>query len=139
MAKNKTTETAYSVDDYLNAIDNETRKNDCKEIMSIISKETGLPPKMWGTAIVGFGSYHYKYDSGHEGDAPLVGFSSRSNAISLYLATNFEGKETLLKEFGKYKMGKSCIYIQKLADIDKAVLKKMITNSFNHMKKTYGK
>lgn len=137
MAKNKTTETDHSVDEYLNAISNEKRKNDCIEIISIISKETGLKPKMWGTAIVGFGSYHYKYDSGHEGDAPLVGFSSRASAISLYLATNFEAKETLLKDFGKHKVGKSCIYIQKLEDVDKNVLKKMILNSFLHMKKTY--
>lgn len=94
---------------------------------------------MWGTAIVRFGSYHYKYDSGHEGDAPLVGFSSRASAISLYLSTNFEAKETLLKKFGKHKMGKSCIYIQSLADVDKDVLKHMIANSVLYMKTRYTK
>jgi hypothetical protein len=137
MAKNKTTETENSVTEYLNAIPNEKRRNDCAVLTELFKKQTGFEPKMWGTAIVGFGSYHYKYDSGREGDAPLIAFSSRANAISLYLSANFDQREALLKKFGKHKTGKGCIYIQKLEDIDAAVLSKMIKNSLEHTKRFY--
>lgn len=96
MAKNKTTETSGSVTDFINKVADETKRKDSFRIVEIIEKQTGLKAKMWGTAIVGFGSYHYKYDSGHEGDAPLVGFSPRANAIVLYLASGFQKKEELL-------------------------------------------
>lgn len=134
MAKNKTTESAYSVQEYLNNITDENRRKDCSAIVELTYKLTGLKPKMWGTAIVGFGSYHYKYESGHEGDAPLAGFASRANAIALYLALTTEQREELLKVFGKHKTGKGCIYIQKLQDIDVKVLSKMITSSIENSK-----
>lgn len=137
MAKNKTTETKNSVPGYLNNIPDENRRKDCSEIIELIYKLTGLEPKMWGTGIVGFGSYHYKYESGHEGDAPLAAFAARANAIALYLALTIEQREDLLKRFGKHKTGKGCIYIQKLQDIDLKVLSKMITNSIANNKSKY--
>lgn len=137
MAKNKTTETTLSVTDYIDAIEDEQRRKDCVEITNLFKKATKLSPKMWGPAIVGFGAYHYKYDSGHEGDAPLVAFSSRANAISLYLSSTFKEREELLQQLGKYKTGKGCIYIKKLSDIDTAVLTKMIKLAFDHSKLTH--
>ena len=92
---------------------------------------------MWGTSIVGFGIYHYKYESGREGNAPLAGIASRANAITLYLASNFDKREELLSKFGKHKTGKGCIYIQKLEDIDTGILTKMVKNSIEHRKKQY--
>ena len=137
MAKNKTTETENSVKDYLDNISDEKRRQDCSEIIEIFKNQTGLQPKMWGAGIVGFGSYHYKYESGHEGDAPLTGFASRSNAITLYLATEFDKKEELLQKFGKHKTGKGCIYLKKLEDINVPVLKEMITISVQNMREKY--
>jgi Domain of unknown function (DU1801) len=125
MAKNKTAETQNSVSDFLKAIADEKRRKDCTAIVDLISRHTGLKPKMWGTAIIGFGSYHYKYESGHEGDAPLVGMASRANAIVLYLC-DFDKREELLSKFGKHKTGKGCIYVQKLEDIDTNILTKMV-------------
>ena len=103
----------------------------------MVTKNTGLKPKMWGTSIVGFGTYHYKYDSGRDGDAPLAGLAARANAITLYLSTEFDKREELLSEFGKHKTGKGCIYIQKLDDIDTGVLIKMFKNSIAYKKKAY--
>jgi hypothetical protein len=137
MAKNKTTETDNSVTGYLNAIADEKRRKDCFAIVELMKKQTGFEPKMWGTGIVGFGSYHYKYKSGHEGDAPLVAFASRANAISLYLSANFDQREELLEKFGKHKTQKGCIYVQKLEDIDTTILGKMVKNSFEHVKRLY--
>jgi len=92
---------------------------------------------MWGTAIVGFGSYHYKYDSGREGDAPLFGMASRANAITLYLGSDFENRATLLEKLGKHKIGGGCIHIKNLADIDQLILIKMVKNSIAHRKKSH--
>ena len=124
MAKNKTTENENSITEYINAINDEVKRKDTSALVSLLQEQTGLPPKMWGAAIVGFGSYHDKYESGREGDAPLIGLSARANAITLYLGS-FEQKEELLKQLGKYKEGKGCVYIKKLADINTEVLGKM--------------
>ncbi|WP_348798193.1 DUF1801 domain-containing protein [Flavobacterium adhaerens] len=137
MVKNKTTETKNSVSDFINTVENATKRNDSLALIEIMQNQTGFEPKMWGPSIIGFGSYHYKYASGHEGDAPLVGFSPRKDAISLYLYQSFENKEKLLSEFGKYKAGKGCIYIKKMADIDVEVLKKMISTSVEYLKELY--
>lgn len=137
MAKNKTTETENSVDAYLQAIPDEKKRKDCAFIVDLIHQETGLKAKMWGTGIVGFGSYHYKYDSGHEGDAPLIGLAARVNAITLYISTEFEDRQELLAKFGKYKMSKACIYIKKIEDIDIEILRKMINNSLAYMRSNY--
>lgn len=137
MAKNKTTETESSVVDFINTTDDETKRNDAFELVKIMQKATGFEPKMWGPSIIGFGSYHYKYASGHEGDAPLAGFSPRKAAISLYLYLPDESREKLLSEFGKHKSAKGCIYIKKLADIEVEILKKMISTSVNELQKQY--
>lgn len=129
MAKNKTIETEQSVADFIGRLEDETRKQDSLLICNMMREATGQEAKMWGASIIGFGSLHYKYDSGHEGDAPLIGFSPRKNAISLYLASNFDGKDALLGNFGKHKAGKACIYINKLKDIDVDVFKQMIVAS----------
>ena len=131
---NKTTENEGSVTDFINAVEDETKRSDCFKVIEIFKKQTKLEPKMWGPAIVGFGTCHYKYESGREGDAPLVAFSPRKNEIVLYLASEFEKRDELLKEFGKHKTGKSCIYIKKLTDVKTDVLKQMITNSIKHSK-----
>lgn len=137
MAKNKTTETESSVTDFINTVADETKRNDSFELLKILQNETGFDAKMWGPAIIGFGSYHYKYASGHEGDAPLAAFSPRKDAISLYLNSEFENKEELLSKFGKHKSGKGCIYIKKLTDIDIEILKKMISLSVISIQNLY--
>jgi len=137
MAKNKTTETESSVIDFINTVEDLTKRNDSFELVKLMQEQTGYEPKMWGPAIVGFGSYHYKYASGHEGDAPLVGFSPRKDAVSLYLYSSFESKEELLSKFGKHKAGKGCIYIKKIVDIDIEILKKMISHSVENLNKLY--
>lgn len=137
MAKNKTTETQNSVIDFINTVEDLTKRNDSFELVKLMQEQTRYEPKMWGPGIVGFGSYHYKYASGHEGDAPLVGFSPRKDAISLYLYPSFEHKEELLSKFGKHKAGKGCIYIKKIADIDIEILKKMISYSVENLNKLY--
>ena len=135
MAKqNQTVETEASVNDYLMAIIDEKRRSDSAAIIDLMKKRSGYEPKMWGPAIVGFGSYHYKYDSGREGDAPLIGFASRANAISLYLGSSFDNREELLSKFGKHKTGKGCIYVQKLEDIDMGVLGEMVVKSLGSKK-----
>jgi hypothetical protein len=136
MAKNKTTETISSVSDFLNSVADEGKRADSFLIAELMQQQTGLEPKVRGPAIVGFGSYHYKYDSDHEGDAPLIAFSPRANAISLYMGS-FDSKEDLLRIFGKHKMAKSCIYINKLADIDLEVFKQMVTNAFKQAQKLH--
>jgi hypothetical protein len=136
MAKNKTTETQNSVADFLTTVKDEKKRKDCSAIIDIIAEHTGLEPKMWGTSIIGFGTYHYKYESGREGDAPLAGLSPRANAITLYLS-NVKEKEDLLKKLGKHKTGGGCIYIQNLEDIDKAILTKMVDNSIKHLRSKY--
>ena len=134
--KAKTTETANRVSGFVKKIEDKQRQNDCLAIIEIMKKQSGFEPKMWGPAIIGFGSYHYKYDSGHEGDAPLVGFSPRKAEFALYIA-NFDGKQELLKNFGKHKTAKSCLYIKKVEDINVEVLKKMITGSIKHYQAKY--
>ncbi|WP_080055354.1 DUF1801 domain-containing protein [Spirosoma aerolatum] len=128
MAINKTIETTQSVTDFIEAVADETKRIDSFRLVELMQTQTGFEPKMWGPSIVGFGAYHYKYDSGREGDAPLVGFSPRANALTLYLGT-FEGKDELLQKLGKHKIGKGCVYIKNLRDVDADVLKEMVTRS----------
>ncbi|MDB5287978.1 MAG: hypothetical protein JWR05_2927 [Mucilaginibacter sp.] len=129
MAKNKTTETAQSVADFLNTITDDAKRTDSFRLMEIMKEATGFEPKMWGSAIVGFGSYHYKYASGQEGDAPKAGFSPRAKEFSLYLSSNYTGREILMQKLGKHRSGIGCVYIKRLADIDKDVLHEMIVTS----------
>ena len=136
MAKNKTTETQLSVADFIATIKDDKKRSDCSALVKLISKHTELKPKIWGTSIVGFGSYHYKYESGREGDAPLVGLSPRANAITLYLS-NIKEKEDLLKKLGKHKVGGGCVYVSKLEDINTAILRELIDHSIKHLQFKY--
>lgn len=126
MAKNKTTETSLSVDGYIEALADETKRKDSLILIELMQKLTGFAPKMWGASIVGFGSYHYHYESGHEGDAPLVAFSPRASAFSIYLSDDFEQNEELFDQLGKHTMGKGCLYVKKLSDINLEVLAKVM-------------
>lgn len=137
MAKAKTTETKASVTAFIKKAD-KAKQEDSLELLKIFEAASGFEPKMWGPSIIGFGSYHFKYESGREGDAPLCGFSPRKQEFSLYLSSGFAEREELLKKFGKHKSAKACIYIKKLEDIDVAVLKKMISLSVKHTKSKHG-
>ncbi len=137
MVKNKTTENDESITDFLKTVTENTKRTDSFRLVQIMEEQTGYKAKMWGPAIVGFGSYHYKYESGREGDAPLAGFSPRKGEISLYLYQEFTEKEKLLKVFGKHRAGVGCIYIKKLQDVDEGVLRKMISSSVSHVKGKY--
>ncbi len=137
MAKNKTIETIVNVADFLATIANEKKRNDCSTIVDLIADATGYTPKMWGPSIIGFGSYHYKYESGREGDAPLAGLAPRATSITLYLGTSFKDSKELLSKFGKHKLSGGCIHIQKLEDIDTAVLIEMFKNSIEYRLKEH--
>jgi hypothetical protein len=138
MAENKTKATEGSAEDYLAAIDDESRRKDCQALAKLMTKGTKQKPKMWGTSIVGFGSYHYKYECGREGDSCLVGFSSRKGDISAYGLASSPDHEELLAKLGKHKMGKGCLYIRKLGDIDLKVLEQLVVGSFAEKKRHYG-
>jgi hypothetical protein len=133
----KTRENDSSVIEFIENVDNPKKREDAYRLLDIFTETTGYPAKMWGPGIIGFGSYHYKYDSGHEGDAPLVGFSPRKAKISLYFATGDTERESLLKDFGKHTSGKACVYINKVADIDSEVLKALIHQSVAFLKERY--
>jgi hypothetical protein len=137
MAENKTKETGASVERYLSAIKDTARRKDCEALAKLMSKATKEPPKMWGTSIVGFGSYHYVYDSGREGDSCLTGFSSRKGDIAIYLTATFANRESLLAKLGKHKTGKGCLYISTLADVDPAVLEQCVVNAMAQRKKNH--
>jgi hypothetical protein len=138
MAENKTKATDASVDSYLSAIADETRRNDCIALAKLMTKATKEKPKMWGAGIVGFGSYHYKYESGREGDSCLAGFSSRKGDISVYLMGDFEGRDALLAQLGKHKMAKACLYIRRLEDVNSKVLEQLVAGSAAAVKRRYG-
>lgn len=135
-AKAKTVATTKSVASFVKTVEDKQRQADCLSIIEIMEQQSGFEAKMWGPAIIGFGTYHYKYESGHEGDAPLVGFSPRKSEFALYIA-NFDGKAVLLEKFGKHKTAKSCVYIKKVSDIDVAVLKKLVKGSVKHSQAKY--
>lgn len=137
MAKNKTAETQSSVIDFINAVDSEAKRNDALELVKIMKSITGFEPKMWGPSIIGFGTYHYKYATGHEGDAPLAAFSPRKAATTVYFYLPEEKREELFLNLGKYKVSKACIYIKKLADIDIEILKKIILLSIEEVQNLY--
>jgi len=137
MATNQTVETNKSVSAFIKSVKDETKRKDSFQLIEIMSNITKLDAKMWGPAIVGFGSCHYVYESGREGDMPLVAFSPRANGLVLYLSGKFEQREELLQKLGKHKTAKACLYIKKLEDVNMPVLKKMITNSVKHTKSRY--
>jgi len=133
----KTKETDHSVVEFIEGVDSPKKREDAYRLLDLFTETTGYEAKMWGPSIIGFGSYHYKYPTGHEGDAPLVGFSPRKAKISLYFATGDSDREELLKQFGKHTSGKACVYINKLADVEEEVLKQLIVQSVSFLEKTY--
>lgn len=134
MAEIKTKPTAVNVKDFIAAVTDEQKRKDSLVLIDMMSKITKEKPKMWGPGIVGFGSYHYKYESGHEGDMCITGFSPRKAAISVYILMGFNRSPELMKKLGKFKTGKSCLYVKKLADIDMKVLKELIEESVKYIK-----
>jgi hypothetical protein len=136
MAENKTKPTGSSVTQYLEQVENDRKREDSFKIMKIMEEVTGEDPVMWGSSIVGFGSYHYKYESGREGDMPLTGFAPRKQNLTLYIMDGFDEYDDLLSRLGKYKTGKSCLYIKNLEDVDPSVLRELVAKSVDHMKKT---
>jgi hypothetical protein len=137
MAKNaelKTKVNEASVEDFLNSVTDEQTRKDCFEVLKMMKQVTKEEPKMWGASIVGFGSYHYKGASGREGDWFLTGLSPRKQNLTLYLNHGFDVHEDLLKKLGKYKTGMGCLYVKKLDDVDKKVLKELVTESVKRMK-----
>ena len=137
MAEPKTKQTEASVAGYLDTIEDPRRRADCAAISALMQKVTKCEPKMWGPSIVGFGSYHYRYATGHEGDACLAGFAFRKPEIVVYIAQGFESREKLLRELGKHRTGKVCVYIKRLSDIDVGVLEKLVKASVAEMRKRY--
>lgn len=140
MAKNKTTETDQDVRDFIFSFtDSVQKQKDSLALIELMQEISGFAPKMWGPSIIGFGNYHYKYASGHEGDAPLIGFSPRKAALSLYVFTGLAEHEHLLNNLGKFKMGKACIYVKKLDDIDLNELRNLMSKTIEYLHLTYGK
>ena len=137
MTELKTKPNHQNVDEFLKKVENPNKQDDCYEILKLMEEITQEEPIMWGDSIVGFGRYHYKYTSGREGDWLLTGFSPRKQNLTLYIMSGFEKYEALLKKLGKFKTGKSCLYINKLKEIDIAILKELITESVNYMKEQY--
>lgn len=137
MAQNKTQPTDESVTAFLNAVEDEQKRADSFEILEMMRELSGEEPKMWGASIIGFGTYHYTYDSGREGDFLRIGFSPRKKNISLYLISGANKNPDLLEKLGKHKTGKSCLYINKLADVDQSVLRNLIDNSLSEMTRIY--
>jgi hypothetical protein len=136
MAENKTKPTKVSVADFLKKKASADQLADCKELVKLFKEITGKAPKMWGPSIVGFDSYHYVYPSGREGDAPLIGFSPRGKELSLYMCPYLEAKP-LLAKLGKHKAGAGCLYIRKLEDVDRKVLKQLAVASINELRRRY--
>ena len=136
MAEIKTKPTEISPATFIDKVDNEQRRKDGHELAALMKKVTGKPAKMWGPSIVGFDQYHYKYASGHEGDMPITGFSPRKQSLVLYLGPGLEDKK-LMSKLGKHKVGKGCLYINKLDDVDRNVLLELVTKSVEKMRKLY--
>ena len=130
MAENKTKPTEVSVTGYIDAIKEEAKRADAKALVKMMQSVSGEKAKMWGPSIIGFGSYHYVYESGREGDMPVIAFSPRKPAIVLYGVTGFKGADAVLAKLGKHTTGKGCLYIKKLADVDPKVLESLVTKAF---------
>ena len=137
MKDNKTKPTRASVESYLKAIDDDERRRDCRTLLTLMSRITGEKPRMWGPSIVGFGTYHYRYDSGREGESCVTGFSSRKGALSIYLTASGPGQDQLLAKLGKHKMGKACLYVRRLTDVDMAVLEALVRDAIAEVRRRY--
>lgn len=137
MAENKTKPTKASVQAFLGALTDPTKRADSKALIKLMQSATGEKPKLWGPSIIGFGTYHYVYDTGREGDMPLIGFSPRKAATVLYIKTGFKGCDALLAQLGKYSGSKACLYIKKLADVDQGALERLVFASVAAIRKKY--
>lgn len=137
MAEIKTRATEVSVDDFIAALDNPQRREDAKRVRAMFERLTGERAKMWGPTIIGFGSYHYKYDSGHEGTMCRMGFSPRKAELVLYVLSGFAGQAELLARLGKHRTGKVCLYVKKLPDVDETVLEEISARALAHMNEKY--
>jgi len=136
--KNKTTATTVSVTDFINSfVDKEQKKEDSFRLIALMQEWSGFEPQMWGPTIIGFGSYHYKYASGHEGDAPIIGFSPRKAEFSLYVSAPDHENKKLLEDLGKYKMGKACIYFKKLTDLNLQTLEKLSKATITYLNENH--
>jgi hypothetical protein len=136
MAELKTKQTDESVTEFLNGVPDEKKRQDSFAILELMTEVTGAEPRMWGESIVGFGSYHYRYASGREGDWFVTGFSPRKQNLTLYIMAGFDNYDHLLQNLGKHKTGKSCLYIKRLEDVDLDTLRELVSQSLQHMNKT---
>ncbi len=136
MADLKTRANDQSVEAFLNQIENEKRRQDCVTLLKLMQEATASEPRMWGDSIIGFGSYHYKYESGREGDWFLAGFSPRKQNLTLYIMSGFERYDELMSKLGKFKTGKSCLYVNRLEDVDLETLRELVQQSVDHMLKS---
>jgi hypothetical protein len=137
MAENKTKPTTASVTAFIKAIDDPQKRADARKVAAMMRRATGKRPRMWGSSIVGYGNYHYRYASGREGDFMLTGYSPRKQALTVYVLAGFSRFGPLMKKLGKYKTGKSCLYIKRLADVDEDVLEQLIKESVEYMRNNY--
>ena len=137
MAELKTKKNDASVEGFLTGVENERRRKDSFVVLEMMKRITGEEPTMWGSSIVGFGSYHYRYASGREGDWPRIGFSPRKQSLTLYVMPGFSNYDDLLSRLGKHRTGKSCLYVNKLADVDMDVLEQLIRSSLDAMREMY--
>jgi hypothetical protein len=133
----KTKPTEVSVESHIAAVANEEQRNDAQTLVALMRRVTRQEPRMWGPSIVGFGSYHYKYASGHEGDSALTGFAARGRELVVYIAPGFEGRDALLAKLGEHKTGKVCVYIRRLANVDLKVLETLVARSIVETKRRY--
>jgi len=137
MATNKTTQNTSPVEDFINAVDNEQKRRDSWDMIALMKKITGAEPRMWGSSLVGFGSYHYQYESGREGDFFITGFSPRKSAFTVYIMPGFSDYADLMEQLGPYKTGKSCLYVKNLDVVDRGILEQIINKSVEDMRERY--
>jgi hypothetical protein len=137
VSKPKTKPTEVSAESHIFAIKNEEQRDDAQTLVALMRKVTRQEPRMWGPSIVGFGSYHYRYASGHEGDSALAGFAARGRELVVYIAEHFEGRDVLLAKLGEHRTGKVCVYIRRLANVDLKVLEQLVTRSVADTKSRY--
>ncbi len=137
MAELKTKLNDGNVDDFLNQVEDDQKKKDCLYLKNLMEEISQKQPKMWGNSIVGFGSYHFKYDSGREGDWFLTGFSPRKQSLTIYIMNGFEREKELMGKLGKHSTGKSCLYIKRLEDVDKSILRELVERSVKYMNDKY--
>ena len=137
MAEIKTKPTGVAVDEFLDKVPDPQRREDGRRVREMMERLSGHPAAMWGPSIVGFGAYHYKYDSGHEGDMARIGFSPRAKELVFYLLDDFPRQQALLEKLGKHRTGKCCLYIKRLSDVDEAVLEELVVEALGYMREKY--